>query len=90
MKRGKYKIEFSKIWLIACVFFSVLFTTASYILAAFDKNPVVELSIEVIEVMWGANGVSFIGYILQNSVRAYTSSKFGIPEEKKEENKDGD
>lgn len=87
-KRRK-KREFSKIWLVSCIVISVIFTTTSYILAAFDKNPVSEISVAVVDVMWGASGVSFIGYALQNSVRAYTSSRFGIPEEKKEENQNG-
>lgn len=77
------KKEFSKIWLGACIVISVMFTALSYILAALDKNPVSELSIAVIETMWGTSGVSFIGYAIQNSVRAFTASKFGLP--KKEE-----
>ena len=78
------KTEFSKKWLIACIVISSGFTAASYILAAFDKNPVETLSAAVIETLWGASGISFVGYALQNSVRAYTSSKFGIPGETKE------
>lgn len=78
------KAEFSKKWLAACIIFSVGFTAASYILAAFDKNPVENLSATVIETLWGASGISFVGYALQNSVRAYTSSKFGLPTEAKE------
>ncbi|MBR5090175.1 MAG: hypothetical protein IK093_12175 [Ruminiclostridium sp.] len=75
-KKGK---QFSKIWLVSCIVISVIFTTASYVLAAFDKNPVSELSAAVIEAMWGTSGVSFAGYALQNCVRAFTESKFGIP-----------
>lgn len=87
-KRRK-KREFSKIWLVSCIVISVIFTTTSYILAAFDKNPVSELSAAVLDVMWGAAGVSFLGYAVQNCARAYTSSKYGIPEEKKEDKENG-
>lgn len=79
------KTEFSKKWLIACIVISAGFTATSYILAAFDKNPVETLSATVIETLWGASGISFVGYALQNSVRAYTSSRFGIPVEDKGE-----
>lgn len=85
-KRRKKKAEFSKCWLIACIAISIVYTAASYILAAFDKQPLETLSAAVIETLWGASGISFVGYALQNSVRAYTSSKFGLPSEK--ENKD--
>ena len=81
MSGRKKKTEFSKKWLIACIGLSAGFTAASYILAAFDKNPVETLSAAVIETLWGASGVSFVGYALQNSVRAFTASKFGIPED---------
>lgn len=54
-------------------------------LAFFDKNPVSELSIAIVETMWGTSGVSFVGYVVQNSVRAFTASKFGIPEKKRGE-----
>lgn len=86
-EKKRKKREFSKMWLVCCIVISVIFTAASYILAAFDKNPVSELSIAVLETMWGTSGVSFIGYALQNSVRAFTASKFGIP--KKEDDNDG-
>ncbi|MBO6230912.1 MAG: hypothetical protein J6O50_10130 [Ruminiclostridium sp.] len=75
------KHQFSKVWLVSCIVISVIFTAASYVLSAFDKNPVSELSVAVVETMWGTSGVSFIGYVLQNSVRAFTASKFGIPKE---------
>ena len=73
------KTEFSKKWLIGCMIVSVMFTAASYILAFLDKNPVAELSEAIIETLWGTSGISFVGYALQNSVRAYTASKFGLP-----------
>lgn len=79
----KHKVEFSKLWLIGCVILSVIFTTASYILSAFDKQPLEALSSAIIDAMWGTSGVSFVGYAVQNCVRAYTSSKFGIPKEEK-------
>jgi predicted permease len=84
MKNKHKKIEFSKKWLIGCIAISLIFTAASYVLAFFDKNPVSELSIAIVEVMWGTSGVSFVGYVIQNSVRAFTASKFGIPEKRGE------
>ena len=85
----KKKREFSKMWLAACILLSVIFTATSYVLAAFDKNPVSDLSAAVIDALWGTSGVSFAGYAVQNCVRAFTASKFGIPEKsgkkKKEE-----
>lgn len=86
-EKKRKKREFSKIWLICCIAISTAFTATSYVLSAFDKNPVSELSIAVLETMWGTSGVSFVGYALQNSVRAFTASKFGIP--KKEDDNDG-
>lgn len=80
------KKEFSKLWLIACIGISLIYTTASYILAIFDKQTLEGLSGIIVETLWGASGVSFIGYALQNSVRAYTSSKFGIPKNGGESN----
>lgn len=79
--RPRRKRQFSKCWLVACIIISLTFTAASYVLAAFDKNPVSELSIAIIDAMWGTSGVSFVGYAVQNCVRAYTSSKFGLPKE---------
>lgn len=79
----KKKTEFSKKWLISCIVISVTFTAASYVLAFFDKNPVSELSIVIVETLWGASGISFAGYAIQNSVRAFTASKFGLPYERK-------
>ena len=84
--KSKTKMEFSKKWLIACVVISLFYTTLSYVLAWFDKNTVEGLSTTIIDTLWGTSGISFIGYILQNSVRAYTSSKFGIPQD----SQDGD
>ena len=78
-KKPRKKRQFSKCWLAACIVISLIFTAASYILAAYDKNPVAELSAAVIEALWGASGTSFVGYALQNCVRAFTSSKFGLP-----------
>lgn len=85
MKKPK-KIEFSKKWLAACIAVSIFYTAMSYILAWFDKNTLETLSIEIVEVLWGTSGISFVGYALQNSVRAYTASKFGIPDDTTKEN----
>ena len=75
----KKRIEFSKKWLIGCIIISIVYTTFSYVLAWFDKNAVETLTVEIIETLWGASGVSFVAYALQNSVRAFTASKYGIP-----------
>ncbi len=81
MVRFIKKVEFSKKWLTGCICASLFFTLASYILSALDKQPLETLSGVIIETLWGTSGVSFAGYALQNSVRAYTSAKFGIPKE---------
>lgn len=83
--KPKQKIEFSKKWLISCVVISIFYTSLSYLFAWFDKNTVEALSIQIIETLWGATGISFCGYALQNCCRAYTSSKFGIPQEKQDD-----
>jgi len=61
---------------------SLFYTSLSYLFAWFGKNTLETLSIEIIEILWGTSGISFVGYALQNCVRAYTASKFGIPTEK--------
>ncbi len=83
----KKKSEFSKRWLIGCIVVSCVFTAASYILSLLDKQPLETLSSVIVETLWGTSGISFVGYALQNSVRAYTSSKFGIPKEEMPEEK---
>lgn len=85
MKKPK-KTEFSKKWLIGCLIASVGFTATSYILAFLDKNPVAELTSAIIETLWGTSGISFVGYALQNSIRAYTASKFGLPAKENDKN----
>lgn len=92
-KKPSAKMEFSKKWLIGCIIISIVYTTFSYVLAWFDKNAVETLTVEIIETLWGASGVSFVAYALQNSVRAFTASKYGIPiddikEEESENNDD--
>ena len=91
-KKPSTKMEFSKKWLIGCIIISIVYTTFSYILAWFDKNAVETLTVEIIETLWGASGVSFVAYALQNSVRAFTASKYGIPMEdiKEEESENND
>lgn len=86
-KIKKKKMEFSKIWLLSCIIISLVFTTLSYILAFLDKNTVSELSQTIIETLWGSSGISFAFYTIQNGIRAYTGSKFGIPEKSKQKNK---
>ena len=78
-KHNKTKMEFSKKWLIGCIIISIVYTTFSYILAWFDKNAVETLTVEIIETLWGASSISFAGYVLQNCVRSFTASKYGIP-----------
>lgn len=84
--KHKKQMEFSKKWLCACVIISIVYTTFSYVLAWFDKNTVETLTVEIIETLWGASSISFAGYVLQNCVRSFTASKYGIPmEDMKEE-----
>lgn len=89
-RKRRKKGEFSKRWLVACIVVSVAFTAGSYVLSAFDKQPLETLSAAIIDALWGTSGISFIGYALQNSVRAFTSAKFGLFEKLKEENEDED
>ena len=85
-KKKKQKVEFSKKWLIACVMISLFYTSLSYLFGWFDKNTLETLSVEIIEVLWGTSSISFAGYVLQNCVRSFTASKYGIPiEDIKEE-----
>ena len=71
-----HKMEFSKKWLIACMSITCVFTIASYVFAWYDKNAVSEIAVAIIQTLWGTSGVSFGCYCLQNSVRAWTSTKF--------------
>ena len=81
MRKMKQKMEFSKKWLIGCIIISIVYTTFSYVFAWFDKNAVETLTVEIIETLWGASSISFAGYVLQNCVRSFTASKYGIPME---------
>lgn len=85
-------MEFSKKWLIACVVISLFYTSLSYLFGWFDKNTLETLSVEIIEVLWGTSSISFAGYVLQNCVRSFTASKYGIPIEdiKEEESENND
>ena len=91
-KKPSTKMEFSKKWLIGCIIISIVYTTFSYVLAWFDKNAVETLTVEIIETLWGASSISFAGYVLQNCVRSFTASKYGIPMEdmKEEESENND
>ena len=87
--KQKSKIEFSKKWLIGCILISCFFTLFSYVLAWFDKNTNEALTIAIVQTMWSMDGVCFIGYVFQNSMRAWSINKFGkseIPNETTEEN----
>lgn len=91
--KKKPKMEFSKKWLIGCIVVSLVYTTLSYILAFKGLDTVEALSIEIIQTLWGTSAVSFVFYCGQNGVRAYTSSKWGIPSKDEDfigENKRGD
>ena len=78
-KPKKKKLEFAQKWLIGCMVISVVFTSLSYILSWFDKNPVESLSMTIIQTLWSSTGFSFAGYTVLNSVRAVTGSVWGIP-----------
>ena len=78
-KPKKKKLEFAQKWLISCIIISVVFTSLSYILSWFDKNPVESLSMTIIQTLWSSTGVSFAGYTILNRVRAVTGSVWGIP-----------
>ncbi len=68
--------EFSKKWLTGCILVSIIFTSFSYGLALFDKNPVENLSISINQILWTNNAVSFMGYTIQNFMRAYSKNKY--------------
>lgn len=70
------KMEFSQKWLLGCIFFTVLFTALSYVLSYLDKNPLEALSSQIIQCMCTVDGFSFIGYTVQNAVRAYCTDKY--------------
>ena len=74
-----HKRQFSKIWLACCIMLSAAVTAVSFLLSALGRDPVSGLAAAVIDALWGTSGVSFVGYAIQNSVRAYTASKFGLP-----------
>lgn len=84
------KLEFMQKIVLTAVIISVIFTAASYILSAFDKNPIETLSAEIIRTLWGTSGVGVGAYALQNCVRAVTGSKWGKPKEEKEESEEED
>ena len=87
--KARNKMEFSKKWLIGCIIVSIVFSLLSYILAFLDKNTAESLSITIIETLWGTSGISFVGYALQNCMRAYTASKFGLPTNETQGSKNG-
>lgn len=89
-RRKKKKTEFSKKWLVACITASIAYTAASYVLAAFDKQPLETLSATIVETLWGASGVSFIGYALQNSARAFAFRKLDFEKENEEQEENDD
>ena len=74
--KPKNKTEFSKKWLTGCILVSIIFTSFSYGLALFDKNPVENLSISINQILWTNNAVSFMGYTIQNFMRAYSKNKY--------------
>lgn len=89
-KKKRKRMEFSKKWLIACIVISLFYTSLSYVFGWFEKNTLETLSIEILQLLWGSSSIAFIGYILQNSVRAYTSSKFGLPQDNSEDGDNSD
>ena len=87
-KKKRKRMEFSKKWLIACIVISLFYTSLSYVFGWFEKNTLETLSIEILQLLWGSSSIAFIGYVLQNSVRAFTASKYGLPQDNNSE--DGD
>ncbi len=69
-KKKKKQHEFMQKMLIILIFVSIVFTSFSYILSYFDKNPVEQLSIEIIRTLWLVDGVGIGAYAMQNSMRA--------------------
>ncbi len=82
------KTEFSKCWLFGCIIFTILVTIASFVLSIFDKNPVSELAIAIVQVAWPTSGACFIGYNFQNSARAIAKRKEDIANGLADDNSD--
>ena len=87
-KKPSAKMEFSKKWLIACIVISLFYTSLSYFFGWFEKNTLEALSVEILQLLWGSSSIAFVGYALQNCVRAFTASKYGLPQDNNSE--DGD
>lgn len=75
----KKKLEYHQKMLIVMTITSIIFTTLSYVLSFFDKNPIEELSKTIIQTLWGTTGVGLGSYSIVNCVRAFTGSKWGVP-----------
>lgn len=79
------KIEFSKMWLICCSVITFVFCLLSYLWALIGVDTVSDLSIALVQTLLTVDGASFIGYTIQNSVRAYSADKYGYKEETEED-----
>lgn len=84
-QKAKKKPQFSKVWLCISLGVSIFYTSLTYLFAWFGKETVSDVTIALNELLWGNNAVAFSGYAIQNCVRAFTASKYGIDTEKKEE-----
>lgn len=84
------KPQFSKVWLAVCIVISAVCTSASFLLSANGMDPLSDITLELLRTLWGASGTSFLGYAAQNCVRAYTASKYGLPEDSITEEENGD
>lgn len=74
--KKRTKQEFSKLMLITLLVVSFFFTLLSYILAWFDKNTVENLSIELLRILWGVDGIGILSYSAQNIGRAWSLNKY--------------
>jgi hypothetical protein len=74
--KDKPKLEFSKLWLIACMCATGVFCLLSYVLAFLERDTVQELSIAIMQTLCAVDGVSFVGYNVQNIARAWSMNKY--------------
>lgn len=78
-KTSKKPLEFMQKILIAMYVASIVYTSFSYILAFLGKDTVEALSATIVTTLWTADAAASLGYIIQNSVRAWSKNKYDKP-----------
>lgn len=70
LKQEKKKLEFMQKAVISTLVIAIFYTSLSYLLSFLDKNPVEQLTITIVQFVWGAVITSFLAYMTQNCMRA--------------------